>query len=294
MWRAMARARSSLSASNGSTSMMWSAMSSRCGCSSWPSLVSASWSSSQSRPSASNEPRFWTRIGATEVAPDEKLEDVAGYRPFRILVARTERFDVDDMVGDVLVDASLPAIGPRQAVLVCAGPEHDRRAGQDLLVSLAHVDRSCGRDHQCDIAREQICEDLCSPPAEIVLASLAGQPGEGTARDQLELLVGRGEGTLEEPGQVAADACGAGLRSADQDDVAVTVRAGAPRRLHTPRSRSRIPRLVSSSVTSWGSRSWPVKISNASMAWPRNRSKPVMRASPADAARTMRGVSMGE
>ena len=128
----------------------------------------------------------------------------------------------------------------------------------------------------------------------MVLAPLARQPGDGGAGGQLELLAGIGEGALQEPGQPAADGRRPGSRSAEQDDVAVTVPAGLPDRRHTPRSRSRMPRLVSSSVSSWGARSWPVKIPKASIAWPRKRSNPVMRASPAEAARTMSGVSIGE
>ena len=52
---------------------------------------------------------------------------------------------------------------------------------------------------------EQLVEGLRLPPAEVFPALLASEPGERAAGVQLELLVGIGEGALEEPGQASPD-----------------------------------------------------------------------------------------
>ena len=51
---------------------------------------------------------------------------------------------------------------------------------------------------------------------------------------------------------------------------------------------------ASRSATTSGSSRWPVKISKASMAWPMNRSRPLIRCSPCSAARVISSVSTGE
>jgi hypothetical protein len=60
---------------------------------------------------------------------------------------------------------------------------------------------------------------------ELGLASLLEQLGDGATDGQLELLVGIGERTFQNPGQLATDARLPRSGQADQHDVAVSAHA---------------------------------------------------------------------
>jgi hypothetical protein len=181
-----------------------------------------------------------------------------------------EGLDVDDVVGDVVVERGELAVEPGQGGVLVVGesgpvrrvaqlgeeaggsgePDDHGRAGEQRAVLAADRDGAGGGDDQRMLASHEVAEHAVLAPVQLVLTALSDQPGDGAPGGQLELLVGVREGTVEELRQVAAGAGLARAGQADQDDMPVD--GTKPR--HTPRSRSRMARLVSSSARTAGER----------------------------------------
>lgn len=179
---------------------------------------------------------------ARQIAGGEQFDDVVGDELLGLTTECVEPLDVHDPVSDLRVEPRQLALESHQGLLVAVDdpgtvgrvaqlgqeadravdPEHDRRLGKQRSVLVPDVGCARRRHHQWVVPAQQLGEQLGLQPMELGFTPLAEQLGDGAADGQLELLVGIGEGTFEDPGQLTTNARLARSGHADQHDVAVS------------------------------------------------------------------------